>query len=150
MEVQESERERYSEMDKWYIEHVMRDLKKKKLYSAEDYLRKNLEHLKAEHEHWFNIMQHGCDDPFWSDGVNMNLTRNHILFYKNVILATCVVCNIPVPAEYYIPTPPEVDDLYMADIRSNIERRKELAKKKRIGKFEFRKPNMNTSQLTFL
>lgn len=22
---------------------------------------------------------HGCSDPFWPDGLNLNLTRNHIL-----------------------------------------------------------------------
>ena len=99
-------KERHSEMDKWYIEYVMREMGKKKLYSAEDYLRKNLEHLNAEQEHWTKIMQDGCGDPFWSDGINMNLTRNHILFYKNVILATCIIHNMAIPAEYYIPTPP--------------------------------------------
>ena len=28
---------------------------------------------------WDKIAQNGCSDPFWPDGVNMNLVRNHII-----------------------------------------------------------------------
>ena len=30
---------------------------------------------------WNQIAQHGCSDPGWPDGVNMNLVRNHIIYY---------------------------------------------------------------------
>ena len=39
-------------------------------------LRENLLHERAIWEH---INENGCNDPFWTDGCNMNLTRNHIL-----------------------------------------------------------------------
>lgn len=28
---------------------------------------------------WNHINENGCNDPFWPDGCNMNLTRNHII-----------------------------------------------------------------------
>lgn len=41
--------------------------------------------LKRSFERWEYLNEHGGSDPFWSDGVNMNLVRNHILYYKNKI-----------------------------------------------------------------
>ena len=35
--------------------------------------------------HWKDIKENGCHDPFWPDGVNMNLVRNHIIYYLNQI-----------------------------------------------------------------
>lgn len=29
---------------------------------------------------WNDIKENGCSDPFWPDGVNMNLKRNHIIY----------------------------------------------------------------------
>ncbi len=29
---------------------------------------------------WKYIYENGSNDPFWPDGVNMNLVRNHIIF----------------------------------------------------------------------
>lgn len=37
--------------------------------------------IRKEIQHWKDINQNGCNDPFWSDGCNMNLTRNHIIYY---------------------------------------------------------------------
>lgn len=36
--------------------------------------------LDREFARWDEIKKHGCNDPFWSDGVNMNLVRNHIIY----------------------------------------------------------------------
>ena len=45
---------------------------------------KQIEVVKAELQRdidrWNEINQNGCNDPFWSDGVNMNLKRNHIIY----------------------------------------------------------------------
>ena len=35
--------------------------------------------LQKDIERWEDIKQNGCNDPFWPDGVNMNLKRNHII-----------------------------------------------------------------------
>ena len=31
---------------------------------------------------WTFNNENGCNDPFWPDGCNLNLTRNHIISYK--------------------------------------------------------------------
>lgn len=40
------------------------------------------QHIREEIAQWKDINQNGCNDPFWSDGCNMNLTRNHIIIIK--------------------------------------------------------------------
>lgn len=83
------------------------------------------EDIVREREHWMYMQKNGCNDPFWSDGVNLNLTRNHIIYDKTVIAEICSETGLPFPAEYYIPTPPEVDNNYMANLRQK-ERVKRL------------------------
>lgn len=67
--------------------------------------------------HWEHMNVHGGSDPFWSDGVNMNLTRNHIISDKRKIAEICMENNMPLPEEMYIPIPPVVDDYYMANLK---------------------------------
>lgn len=51
----------------------------------EDYIRDNdaiaarREYARRELEHWQDMFEHGCNDPAWPDGCNLNLTRNHII-----------------------------------------------------------------------
>ncbi len=84
-----------------------------------------IRHLIEEIAIWKRIQEYGCNDPFWPDGCNMNLTRNHILSYKQQIRELCEKNNLPLPEKYYLPTPPEVDDDYMATL-SQKERVKRL------------------------
>ncbi|MGN0958750.1 MAG: hypothetical protein ACI4OK_07480 [Selenomonas bovis] len=37
------------------------------------------EYARREMEHWQDMFEHGCSDPAWTDGCNLNLTRNHII-----------------------------------------------------------------------
>ncbi len=74
---------------------------------------------------WKHIQEYGCNDPFWPDGCNMNLTRNHILSYKREICEICEENSIPLPKEYWLPTPPEVENSYMANTKQK-ERVKRL------------------------
>ena len=37
------------------------------------------EYVRRELKHWRDIFAHGCSDPYWPDGCNLNLTRNHII-----------------------------------------------------------------------
>ena len=76
-------------------------------------------------QRWKNINQNGCNDPFYPDGTNMNLVRNHIIYYKKLIEEICAESNIPLPEEYYIPLPPKVNQNYMANLRQK-ERVKRL------------------------
>lgn len=74
---------------------------------------------------WEHLQEYGCNDPFWPDGCNMNLVRNHILSYKQQIRELCEKNNLPLPEGYYLPTPQEVDNDYMATL-SQKERVKRL------------------------
>lgn len=68
-----------------------------------------------ERDNWNYINENSCNDPFWPDGCNMNLTRNHIISYKRDIAELCEENGMPLPEEYFLKIPPEVDDNYMAN-----------------------------------
>lgn len=75
------------------------------------------QNIRDEIARWKQINQSGCNDPFWSDGCNMNLVRNHILYYQRKIVEICAEKNLPYPDEYHFSVPPEVDDFYMANLK---------------------------------
>lgn len=74
---------------------------------------------------WENLRQYGGSDPFWPDGANMNLERNHIIYYKREIEAYCKANGVDFPAEYFTPTPSKVNQGYMANLEQK-ERVKRL------------------------
>ncbi|HIZ80693.1 MAG TPA: hypothetical protein H9722_01190 [Candidatus Mediterraneibacter pullistercoris] len=67
---------------------------------------------------WEYKNENGCSDPFWTDGMNMNLNRNHIIYDKRQIEKVCRDNGLPLPEEYYTPTPPEVSNYYMANLKN--------------------------------
>ena len=79
---------------------------------------------KLEYNHWLALREHGCNDPSWPDGVNMNLTRNHIIYYKERIEELISSQGLLfAPDGIDVPTPPEVDNNFMArrdDPRKNV------------------------------
>lgn len=86
--------------------------------------------IRKEIEHWKDINKNGCNDPFWSDGANMNLTRNHIIYDKYQIAELCTEHHLTLPEEMYLPLPPEVNKYYMANPKQ--ERRVERIGRDRI------------------
>ena len=68
--------------------------------------------LKLSFSRWESLYQYGGSDPFWSDGCNLNLVRNHIINYKRLITETMPPEQYP--EIYFRDTPPEVDRDYMA------------------------------------
>lgn len=58
---------------------------------------------------WDYLYEYGGQDPFWEDGNNLNLVRNHILNNKRRLEELEYF-----PAIYYRETPQEVDNNYMA------------------------------------
>lgn len=81
--------------------------------------------LKKSFEQWKLGKEHGLYDPFYPDGVNMNLIRNHIMYYKNEIEKICKEKGLPLPEIYFEETPPKVDSKYMAradEIRANAKK----------------------------
>ena len=97
--------------------------KKEKKITLEQQIKQLSKELVEELKHWQYLREHGCQDPFWADGVNMNLTRNHIIYYKMRLRELCKDGNLP--EEYYLPTPPEVDNNYLARKNEYFETRKE-------------------------
>ena len=77
-------------------------------------VQKHAQQIMVEIAHWLNLRDYGCSDPFWPDGTNMNLTRNHVIYEKRQIDELCEAHGLPVPPERYIETPPEVPDMYFA------------------------------------
>lgn len=80
--------------------------------TAEEQIKTETARLVHSFGEWEHMRTKGCSDPFWPDGTNMNLVRNHIINGKRRLEKLCV--GIPLPAAYYIPTPEEVDENYMA------------------------------------
>ncbi len=84
------------------------------------YAKKIVEELRR----WEHYRLYGGQDPFYSDGENMNLIRNHIISYKNDIRDLCDKYNEPLPEEYYLPTPSEVSHDYLAKNGKYFNKRK--------------------------
>jgi hypothetical protein len=61
---------------------------------------------------WQALYTHGGQDPFHEDGVNMNLVRNHILYYRRQIEESFPPEEYPIA--YKQPVPEEVENSYMA------------------------------------
>lgn len=58
---------------------------------------------------WDHLYVYGGQDPFWADGCNLNLLRNHILHYRKELEKLEYF-----PEIYSKDVPPEVDNDYMA------------------------------------
>ena len=82
-----------------------------------DLLKTECKNIRCSIDRWEHINIYGCNDPFWSDGCNMNLCRNHIIYAKTKIRELCETEGTDYPEEYYLPTPPEVSNWYMADLK---------------------------------
>lgn len=87
------------------------------------------EELISEYGRWNEVYEHGTNDPTWADGVNLNLVRNHILYWKRKIEELCDAFKLPLPEAYFEATPNEVNDDYIA--------RKEEIKQNAIQALEF-------------
>ena len=80
--------------------------------------------LENDYARWDELFAKGGSDPFWADGVNLNLVRNHILYDKEQ-LEKQENSLFDLPDVYYRETPPEVDSDYMArpdEIRENAHK----------------------------
>ena len=75
--------------------------------------------IDKEFQQWNDISGQGCQDPGWPDGTNMNLIRNHIIFWykqldeKNSADTQTSLFDNPIEEESRRPVPPEVSDQYM-------------------------------------
>lgn len=75
-------------------------------------LKKQLEEQLIERfERYDELFTEGGKDPFHEDGTNLNLIRNHIIYFKNQIEKN--LNGEEYPDIYYRDTPEEVDYRYM-------------------------------------
>ena len=84
-------------------------------------LEKLSQNIEESFKQWEYLREFGGSDPFWEDGVNMNLVRNHILHYRSQMAEICKESELP--DIYKKEVPPEVNDKYMA----NAEKIRETA-----------------------
>lgn len=81
------------------------------------------ENIRREFDRWNDIAVNGCSDPFWADGANMNLVRNHILYRYNQLAEggfTLKTLFGEYPEER--PVPPKVPENYMVKDGRNADR----------------------------
>lgn len=77
--------------------------------------KENLEQeLKDRFARWDYLCEYGGSDPFWDDAANMNLVRNHIIYYKSAMEAEYGEDLGKYPEIYFRETPPETKHGYMA------------------------------------
>lgn len=75
--------------------------------------------IDREFQEWNNIACSGCQDPSWPDGVNMNLVRNHIIYWyrlldeKHVADTQTSLFDSQMAEAPRRPVPPKVPDQYM-------------------------------------
>ena len=81
--------------------------------------------LMSEYSRWKRIFEFGCNDPYWCDGVNINLVRNHILYNKKVVEEVLKDNYIAYPDVYFYPDPVELPNDFMA-VDRNLGCRGEL------------------------
>lgn len=69
--------------------------------------------IRDSKKRYEDLRVHGGSDPFWSDGVNMNLCRNHVMYFRKQVETELDPENYP--EEYFLEIPAEVSVHYMAD-----------------------------------
>ena len=72
------------------------------------------EELRKDFERNNELLTVGGTDPFWSDGVNLDLKRNHILYGKRKIEELCNEYGLTLPDIFFKRTPNMVDMDYQA------------------------------------
>ena len=72
------------------------------------------ENIRHEFDLWNELATNGCSDPFWTDGANMRLVRNHILYwYRTLWERGFTIRDFFGDYPYEQPVPPEVPYSYM-------------------------------------
>ena len=67
-------------------------------------------------EHWDDLYEHGCSDPYWTDGANLNLVRGQVM----ASIAELKELGADVSGMY---VPPEVNENLMVAGGPNFEKR---------------------------
>lgn len=88
----------------------------KRTKTATEQLQEHVNTCAKEYEHWKALRTDGGTDPNWSDGVNLNLVRTHIICAKKEIRRTCDKFKLVIPAIYFRALPPVMPvDFFVMD-----------------------------------
>ncbi len=101
--------------------------KKKKTVAEE--LKELVEDCAERYSRWTKLRTNGGSDPYWSDGINLNLLRNHIKYAKHQIKEHCAKHGLVIPAIYYRPMPPEMPNDFYVVTGKHYQRRMELKRR---------------------
>ena len=88
--------------------------KRSRKQSPEELLNEAVANHESSFESWQSYREFGGQDPFWADGCNMNLIRNHIIYYKRQISELCEQNGLEIPKCWERELPPLMDIDYMA------------------------------------
>ena len=102
---------------------------KKKKPAAEE-LQDLVKDCAERYARWTKLRTNGGSDPYWSDGCNLNLVRNHIKYAKHCIQEHCAKHNLVIPAIYYRPLPPEMANDFYVVTGKHYQRRMELKRQR--------------------
>ncbi len=69
--------------------------------------------FQDEYRRWEYLKDHGGSDPFWPDGCNMNLVRNHIIYLRKEVEENLSPGEYP--EEYFKDLPHKVEEGYMVN-----------------------------------
>lgn len=86
-------------------------MKKKEKETPEGIAKK----IKDSFSHWEDLHKNGGTDPFFADGTNLNLVRNHILYYQLELKKLCKANKVrPCLPEAKLKPPKKQKDWYLA------------------------------------
>ncbi len=88
-------------------------------------LEEHINSMVKSYNRWFHLYENGGSDPFHTDGINLNLVRNHINYDRKRIIDYCTSKELELPNEVYFPLPEEVPMKYMAKEDEILRKSKE-------------------------
>lgn len=53
-------------------------------------LKQTVKDCLERYQHWQKLYEDGGSDPFYTDGANLALVRNHIIYYKKQMEEVCL------------------------------------------------------------
>jgi len=78
-----------------------------------DKVQEYTEGLEKKYSRWKEIYTYGSDDPNWSDGMNLNAIRRHIIDFKQQIES--MFADEDYPESYFWPNPVEKNNDFMVN-----------------------------------
>lgn len=69
-------------------------------------LKQTVKDCLERYQHWQKLYEDGGSDPFYTDGANLALVRNHIIYYKKQMEEACLALACDLPDVYFRALPP--------------------------------------------